>query len=300
MIPHHTRGLSLAAMFAMAVVVACARDAKQDELATDSALQRDLARAGADSAVQPQLQDVPAKDSAPTPAVLPSPAPAPTTTPRPRPKPATPKPQPAPPKPAPAPEPTTTPNGNGVEKGTGAAERATGVIAAGTTMKLDAASSVCTNTSKVGDRFTATVADAVTGTNGVTIPSGADVTLELTELKRSENTNDQITMGFRVISVSFGGKTFPLDADVQTATIDRVRASSKGNDAKKVAGGAAVGAIIGQVLGKNKKGTIIGAATGAAAGAAAAAATANYEGCVNTGADIVVKLNASLTIAAMQ
>ena len=171
-------------------------------------------------------------------------------------------------------------------------------MAAGTTMRLDAVNKVCTNTNKIGDRFTATVTEAVTGTNGVSIPAGADVTLELTELKRSENANDQIVMGFRVVSVAFGGKTYPLQADVQSAVIDRVRSTSGASDAKKVVGGAVAGAIIGQVLGKNRKGTLIGAAAGAAAGGAAAAATGNYEGCVNSGADIGLRLTSPVTITA--
>jgi hypothetical protein len=167
-------------------------------------------------------------------------------------------------------------------------------------LNLDAVDKVCTNTNTVGDRFSAVVKEAVTGSNGVTIPAGATVNIEVTQLKRSENTNDQIVMGFRVISVAFGGRTYPLDADVQTATIDRVRASSGGNDAKKVVGGAVAGAIIGKILGKSNKGTIIGAAAGAAAGGAAAAATANYEGCVSPGADIVVRLNAPVTVTASE
>jgi hypothetical protein len=38
-------------------------------------------------------------------------------------------------------------------------------------------------------------------------------------------------------------------------------------------------------------GTVIGAATGAAGGAAAAAATANYEGCLNDGGRLTIRLN---------
>jgi hypothetical protein len=52
------------------------------------------------------------------------------------------------------------------------------------------------------------------------------------------------------------------------------------------------------VIGKDRKGTLIGAAAGAAAGGAAAAATANYEGCINNGAPITIKLNSALTVAA--
>jgi hypothetical protein len=281
-------GQRVAALLVLATVVACSGQ-KDDTLGDDTSLGRDLARVEGDTALQPQLQDVPAGKSE-------TPAPTPPVT---RPKtstkaPSQPKTTPTPPAPAPG----TTKSGNVVEKGPGAAEGTSGVVAAGTTMRLDAVNKVCTNTNKVGDRFTATVTEAVTGTNGVSIPAGADVTLELTELKRSENANDQIVMGFRVVNVAFGGKTYPLQADVQSAVIDRVRSTSGADDAKKVVGGAVAGAIIGQVLGKNRKGTLIGAAAGAAAGGAAAAATGNYEGCVNSGADIVLRLTSPVTITA--
>lgn len=279
----------IAALVAVAALVACSRS-DDSALADDTSLSRDLASVSGDSAVQPELQDVPVEKTE-TPATTPRPAPSrPKTSPAPKTNPPATNP--------PATTPPTTKSGNTVEKGPGTAEGAAGVIAAGTTLRLDAIDKVCTNTNKIGDRFTATVAEGVTGTNGAAIPSGANVTIEVTELKRSENANDQIVMGFRVINVAFGGKTYPLEGDVQSAVIDRVRASSTGNDAKKVVGGAVAGAIIGQVLGKNRKGTLIGAAAGAAAGGAAAAATANYEGCVNAGADIVVRLTSPVTVTA--
>jgi hypothetical protein len=157
---------------------------------------------------------------------------------------------------------------------------------------------VCTNTNRVGQRFSATVSNTVTGSNGATIPAGATATVEITELNRSENANDPVKMGFRVVSVTFGGRTYPLDATTTSASVDRVRNQPKSKDVQKVVGGAAVGAIIGQVLGKDTKSTVIGAATGAAAGTAAAAATANYEGCVPTGGRITITLDNAATVQA--
>src|SRR5205085_461261 len=83
--------------------------------------------------------------------------------------------------------------------------------------------------------------------------SGSTVTLTVTSLKRSENQNDNIVMEFAVNSVSFGGKTYPLDASVENANITRVRNEPKSKDAQKVAIGAGIGAIAGQILGKNTK-----------------------------------------------
>ena len=275
-------------------VAACSRgDNKADTLATDSALNRDLQLATGDSSAQPQLKDVPAAP-APTPAPT---NPAPTTT---RPRPST-RPSTRPTTPAPSPEPAPparTASGNTVTTGEKSGGGNVGAVASGTSLTLASGSKVCTNTNKVGDRITATTTEAVTGSNGAVIPAGATVVLEVTKLKRSENANDNIEMGFAVRTIQFGGATYNVDADVTSASVDRVRASSKGNDAKKVIGGAVIGAVVGQVIGKDTKGTVIGAATGAAAGTAAAAATANYEGCVNDGGRIVIKLTAPLTIKA--
>jgi hypothetical protein len=281
----------LALTFALGVAACSRGDNKADTaLAQDSALNRDLQLATGDSAAQPQLKDVPA-----TPAAEPAPAPTtsrPRTTTRPSTRPTTPAPAPAPA------SPPRTPSGNTVTTGEKSSGGNVGAIASGTSLTLASTSKVCTNTNKVGDRFTATLSEPVTGTNGATIPAGASVVLEVTKLKRSENANDNIEMGFAVRSISFGGATYNVDADVTTASVDRVRNSTKGNDAKKVVGGAVIGAVLGQVIGKDTKGTVIGAATGAAAGTAAAAATANYEGCVNDGGRIVITLTSPRTIKA--
>jgi hypothetical protein len=171
------------------------------------------------------------------------------------------------------------------------------VIASGTSLSLTSATKVCTNTNKVGDRFNATLASPVSGTNGVSLPAGSTVSIEVTELKRSEDSKTNIVMGFRVVSITADGRTYTPEAEVVSASIDRVRSQDRGDDAKKVVGGAAAGAIIGQVLGRDRKGTLIGAAVGAAAGAAAASSTSDYEGCVNQGAAIAVRLTGPLTIS---
>lgn len=272
---------------------ACSEKKSDDSLAQDTSLNRDLQMANQDTAAQPALQDVPTTT---TPVTTPStrapvtraparttPSRPTTTTTKPAPKPST---------------PTTTASGNTVTKGTSGSERATGSIPAGSEISLTSNSRVCTNTHKVGQRFSATVSNTVTGSNGASIPAGATATVEITELNRSENVNDPVKMGFRVVSVTFGGRTYPLDATTTYANVDRVKNQPKSKDVQKVVGGAAVGAILGQVLGKDTKGTVIGAAAGAAAGAGAAAATANYEGCVPSGGRITITLDNSATVQA--
>ena len=259
---------------ALGALFACSgRDA--DTAAVDSVdSARDVTVVPADTATQPQLKDVPAS----TPSTTPS---------RPR---ATNPPRTNPPASQPAPTPTPAPE---APRGP-----ATGTIASGTALALASGSKVCTNTNKIGDRFNATLSESVSGTNGVSLPAGSTVSIEITELKRSVDSKSNIVMGFRVVSITANGRTYTPEAEVVSASIDRVRSQDRGDDAKKVATGAAVGAVVGQVLGRNTKGTLIGAAVGAAAGAAAASSTSDYEGCVNQGASIAVRLTGPLTISA--
>jgi hypothetical protein len=268
----YTGRFSMPIVVGVAVLLAaCGGDANKSDsaLAADTSLNRDLALAGRDTAAQPSLTDVPAASGAKAPATKTKTS---TKT------------------------PTKTASGNTVTKSTSGGGARVGTIPAGTTLNLRSNSQVCTNTNKVGDKFTATLNESVVGSNGATIPAGATVTLTVTRLKRSENANDPIMMEFSVNNVEFSGKTYALEASVSSAAVDRVRNQPKSADAKKVIGGAAIGAIAGQVLGKNTKSTVIGAAAGAAAGAGVAAATANYEGCVRAGGNIVVTLSAPVQV----
>jgi hypothetical protein len=267
-------------ILAAALLSACGGDKNgaDSALANDSAMARDLALAQTDTAAQPQLTDVPATSggAAKTSAGTTKRAPTSTKT---------------------TPTSTKTASGNTKTAGSGTVSRS-GTIAAGTALSVRANSELCTNTGKVGDKFTATVNESVVGSNGATIPAGATVTLTVTKLNRSENVNDPIEMEFSVDNVSFSGKSYSLSgSSVAQLPVEKVRNQPKSKDVQKVVGGAAIGAIAGQVLGKNTKSTVIGAAAGAAAGAATAAATANYEGCVRAGRSFVVTIGNSLTIA---
>ncbi len=273
---------------------ACNGDQADDGLAQDSGLSRDLELANQDSLAQPELTDMPdVAEPAPLPVTTQTPPPVTRPAPRPTPRPTTPAPRPTTPA-----TPTRTAGGNTVAAGPGTSQ-SVGTIASGTTMTMRSAQRVCTNTNSVGDRFTATLSEAVNGSNGVSIPAGATVVLEVTGLKRSENANDPINMSFAVRSVRVDGQNFPVQGVLASQpSIERVRSTTRGDDAKKVAAGAVIGAIAGQVLGRDTKGTVIGAATGAAAGTAAAAATADYDGCLPSGGTIVVRLTESAPVRA--
>jgi hypothetical protein len=276
-IPRFSASLALSlALFAGA----CAK--KDDTAAADSALNKDIQLANGDTSAQPALTDVPA-GTAKTPGTTTTTTKTTTTTRKPTTTTRT-------------PTTSVTSSGNTVTRNNSGSAAKIGTIPAGATLSLASGSTICTNTNHVGDRFNASVTNAIVGSNGAVIPAGATATVEVTELKRSENANDNVVMGFRVVSVNFGGHTYPVSATTQTADVTRVKNQPKSKDVQKVVGGAAIGAIAGQILGHSTKATIIGGAVGAAAGAGAAAATANYEGCVNSGSRITATLNSSTQV----
>ena len=286
-----------AALVACVAAIACS-EKKSDPLAEDTSLNRDLALANQDTSSKPELRDVPVATE-PEPAVAePEQAPAPVRVTRQVVK----NPAPAPvKKPAPqlvvqeTPPVQTTASGNTervTEKGS---ERALGVVSSGSEIALTSGQRICTNTNSIGDRFTAQIADPVMGANGTVIPVGSTAVVEITSLQRSEKAGENIEIGLRVESITYGGKTYPVTSETTYAQVDRVKADN-GDAARKVVTGAAIGAVLGQILGRKTKSTVIGAGAGAAAGAVIANRNADYDGCVPTGGRITIRLTQPLTI----
>jgi hypothetical protein len=270
------------ALAAVLSVGAC-RDSGDDLAGDTAALNRDLELANSDTS-QPQLSDVPATSSSGGNVSRPSTS-----------RPSTSRPSTTAPRPS---TPSTTPSGNRVSTSPSGSEGRVSSIGAGTTIALTSGARVCTNTHKPGDKFTATVTNAVQGSNGAVIPAGATAVVQVTSVERSENANDPARLGLVVQSVRFNGKTYPIDASITSVSTETQRESTKGDDAKKVIGGAIAGAVIGQILGKDTKSTVIGAATGAAAGTAVAMGTGDYAGCIPSGGNITVRLNSAAQIQA--
>lgn len=282
-------------------IAACSKGdngAGKDPLAQDTSLTRDLQLANNDTTAQPQLKDVP---------TTPPPAPARPAvvehrrvayTPPPRRRAPAPTPAPAPVSTAPAP--SVTASGNTVVRAPASGantEGRVGVVSAGTNLALNSGQRVCTNTNSVGDRITATLAEAVTGSNGVVIPAGATAVLEVSSLGRSNQAGENMNIGFVVRSIAYGGKTYPVNGQIVSAAVEQVKAPDN-NDATKVAGGAVIGAILGNILGgrSRTKGTIIGAAGGAAAGAVLAHQTQKYDACLPSGGRLVVRLDSPMSV----
>jgi hypothetical protein len=289
----------LPALSALALLAACQVRPCADSAATDSAFARDLAMAQRQAPPQTVFNDAPVggttKSAAPA---VEAPEPR-ARTPRPAPEPKRESPRapvtraPRPTAPAPTPverDPSTAPVTTPAE----APGPARGVIGVGARVGMTTDGRACTS-ALVGDKFTATVSAATTGSNGAIIPAGSTVVLEVTSIERADPV-EASRIHFHVRAIDVNGEPYPADGEVATLSqMESVRVSG-GSDRTKVIGGAVAGAVLGQILGRNTKGTVIGAAAGAAAGTAAAKRGQKTEACLPEGSALQLTLSREIVV----
>lgn len=225
-----------------------------------------------------------AKGLAPTPDPVP-PQPAPSTRPVNRAPQRTPTPTP---RPAPARQRTPAPS---------APRTVTSTVASGTSFAVTLNETLSTSRNSAGDGFTATLKENILDSDGdVLIPAGATVRGRVTSVNKSDNVSETGVLHVAFESVSFDGRSYPLEGTVTQANPQRKTRQSTGEQAGKVAAGAAAGAIIGRVLGKDTKSTLKGAVIGAAAGTAVAMGTSDVDVVLAAGSEMRVRLDAPIQI----
>ncbi|HUQ45076.1 MAG TPA: glycine zipper 2TM domain-containing protein [Gemmatimonadaceae bacterium] len=295
----HRRPFCFALSLATAVVLMAGCRDRTPAPSVDSALAQDLAMAQREGPGPAVFNDAPIGAAAPAARAPARPAPRPepprASAPRPRPTPRRDSPpaqvaqrprEPAQraedpgPAPAPAPAPSTA---------------GAGVIGAGSRIGMSINGRVCTNTALAGDKFTATVTTPTMGSNGVMIPAGATVVLEVASVDRADPAENS-RIEFRVRAIDVNGSARQVDGDVATLASLETAQSSGGNERTKVLGGAVAGAVLGQIFGRSTKSTVIGAAAGAAAGTAAARTSRTTYACLPEGSALRLTLSRDLVV----
>jgi hypothetical protein len=265
--------------------LACGGDADRT-VQTDADLDRELDLAfqgdGAvttfqDTALAPESTEPPRAESPRTAPVTPAPR-APQRQPSPR---AEPTPQPAP-QPAPVqPRPRAV----------------TASVGAGTMLALRMNDELSTERSQPGDGFTATLTEPVLDASGaVLIPAGATVRGRVTGVAPSTRVGQTATLHLSFEAITFGGQSYPLQATVARADVEKRTRTGAGEQVAKVAAGAAAGAVLGRVIGGDRGGTIRGAAVGAAAGTAVAMGTADVDAVLPRGAGVVIRVDQPIDV----
>jgi len=163
-------------------------------------------------------------------------------------------------------------------------------IASGTVLAGSTTQEICSIANRPGDRFVATLDNAVTGPGGSSLPAGTPILVQMVAAPDGQ-------FDFRVLSVQVKGELIPIEGTVATDGATTSRRVAKGGDKGKVVGGAVAGAILGTIIGGDKKGAVIGAAGGVAAGTIAASRNSTVEHCLPKGVRLTVTLSSPLVLA---
>jgi hypothetical protein len=146
------------------------------------------------------------------------------------------------------------------------------VIPAGTTLTVRLGETISAKNATAGQSFTGTLARAVSVEGREVMPSGSNVSGEVTEAQSAGKFKGAGVLAVRLTSVEVQGRTY----NISTSTVAQA-VKGKGKRSLVVGGGgAALGAIIGGLAGGGK-GAAIGALAGGGAGTAGAAYTGNKE-----------------------
>lgn len=141
----------------------------------------------------------------------------------------------------------------------------------GVTMTVKMNQTVGTATSKVGDRFTASVTTPVIAENGATaVPAGATVSGTVTGLDDSDHPGDEALIRLDFDQLTIDGTSHPFAADIVSANMqvgDRTVEARHGAITGAAAGAVAAAILSGVDLTKILEGGALGAGAGAVIGA---------------------------------
>jgi hypothetical protein len=146
-------------------------------------------------------------------------------------------------------------------------------------------------TSRVEERVSGTLASPLVIDGTTAIPAGAKLTGHLTNVEDSGKVKGRAELGLRFTRLQTGSVTY----DIDTKPLSWVAEATKKEDAVKIGAGAAAGAVIGAITG-GKKGAAIGSAIGAGGGTAVVLATEGQDVRLAAGRKLKVSITNPLTV----
>jgi hypothetical protein len=135
-------------------------------------------------------------------------------------------------------------------------------IPAGTRISVRTIDRIDSAENQVGDRFKASLEEALVVDGNVVVPKGADVYGQLAESKKSGTFTGKSELQLELTGIVVNEQTIPL----VTGEYELAGKSKGASTAKRTIGGAAVGSIIGAIAGGGR-GAAIGAGVGGGVGA---------------------------------
>jgi len=150
--------------------------------------------------------------------------------------------------------------------------RARFVIPSGTLLKVSPASALDTGTSSAGERFWASLSEAVVIDGKTVLQEGTQLRGRVVAVEGSGRVKGLASIQLALTDIVQGDRMVAITTAAFTATAG----ASKTRDGEIIAGGAGVGAVVGAIAGGGK-GAAIGALTGGGAGTGVVLATKGKE-----------------------
>ena len=160
-----------------------------------------------------------------------------------------------------------------------------------TVLDVTLGTALASDTSRIEQRVTGTVASPFELDGITVIPAGSRLTGHVTNVDDSDKVKGRAELSFRFTTLTVDDTTY----DIDTKPLYYAAQSTKKDDAVKIGVGAAAGAIVGAITG-GKKGAAIGTAVGAGAGTGVVLATDGKEIRLAEGRKLKVSLTNPLTI----
>jgi YmgG-like glycine-zipper protein len=171
-------------------------------------------------------------------------------------------------------------------------------LPAGATMNLALDQQLGTESSHVGDTFSATTIDPVIAQNGrTTVPAGAKVWGHVSGVTRANNATETAALVLDFDSLTFNGRRYPFEANITATNLQKQGGSSTNETLKNAAIGAAAGAVLGAVLtGADRDKILLGAGVGAVAGTAISLGKGGENGVLPAGSRLSVQTTQSVAL----
>ena len=146
-----------------------------------------------------------------------------------------------------------------------------------------------TETSKVGDTFTASVVSNLVAQNGeVAVPAGAVAHGRVTALDDSDDPTDRALIQLQFDRLSFNNRSYDFRANI--TNVATVQQRDRGDVGRAAATGAVAGAVLGAIIGGRDLENIIKAgAIGAAAGTVISLGTGDVEHVLPVGTRMTIQ-----------
>ena len=167
----------------------------------------------------------------------------------------------------------------------------------GTTMQVRLNNELGTESSKVGDTFTATVLNDVRASDGsVAVPSGSTVRGTVTAVDDSDDATDAAIIKLDFNQLTINNQNHPFEARIEATELQQ-QGDTRQETIQKAGVGAAAGAVLGAVLGDaDLKNILVGAALGAAAGTAISLGAGDVEGTLPVGTVFTIQATEQVSL----